>query len=402
MKRMRSFVIVFLLLGFGSLPCTTCYAERGVTDDTVKMGLLLVKTGPIAALGLPEGHAHADYFRYLNETQGGINGRKIEFIWEDDEFKVEKAVTQYNKLIHRDKVLAISTMGGTPQNMALMTALNKDKVVTLPNGLEEELVVPLKPYMFSIMPFYQDQIMVMFDYIIDELKAKNPKIGVLYSQTAFGKKCIEAAKKRAEEYNLKLAAELVLPHGAIDASAQVLALKKAGAEYVIFASLLPAMISTLKDAQKYDYWPTYFAITWSTDPQLVELTGEACKNFYGAHGVGSWSDDTPGMELLRKVAKKYNRGDDAKKMSYAYGFGQAMVYAEGIRRCGKDVSPENLKKAFETMRNFDTQGIVAPVTFTDKSHVSSDKVRLFKADVPNKTLRTVTSGDTSWRSPKKL
>lgn len=403
MKRSRSILIAFLLLGFGAWPFTTCYAARGVTDDTIKMGLLLVKTGPIAALGLPEGYGHVDYFRYLNETEGGINGRKIDLIWEDDEFKVEKAVTAYNKLIHRDKVLAISTMGGTPQNMALMTALNRDKVVTIPNGLEEELVVPLKPYMFSIMPFYQHQIEVMFDYIMDEFKAKNPKIGVLYSQTAFGKKCADAARKRAGEYNVELVAELVLPHGAVDSSPQVLALQRSGAEYVIFASLLPAMISTLKDAQKIDYWPAYFAVTWSTDPQVVKLTGDAAKNYHGAHGVGTWSDDTPGMKLLRKVAEKYNRGDDAKKMAYAYGFGQAMVYAEGIRRCGKDVSPENLKKAFETMRNFDTQGIVAPVTFTEGNHAATDKVALFKADVPNKTLKTITTDDgTIWRSPKKL
>jgi len=402
MRRTKLFWVVPVVLGLLLVMTTISYAARGVTKDTIKLGFLLVKTGPIAALGIPGGSGWTDYWKYINDTEGGINGRKIISIWEDDEFKVEKAVTQYNKLMHKDKVLAVANMGSTPATMALMATINRDKNVTITNGLEEELFVPLKPYMFSILAFYEDQIDVMFDYIMDELKEKDPKIGVVYSQTAFGKKCHDAAVKRAKEYNIKLVAELVLPHGSIDASAQVLALKKAGAKYVIFASLLPAMISILKDSAKYDYQGTFFAICWSTDPKVVALTGEAAKNYYGTYSSGAWSDQTPGMALVRKIAAHTKRGAMAKDMCYTYYIGMAMVYAEGIRRCGDDVSPENLRKAFETMRNFDTQGIIPPVTFTNTDHVSTHKVRLFKADVPNKTLKTVASGTSAWRSPKKL
>ncbi|MDY7037262.1 MAG: ABC transporter substrate-binding protein [Thermodesulfobacteriota bacterium] len=402
MKKRRLSFIISVVVGLVFVFCSVSYSARGVTKDTIKIGLLMVKTGPIAALGIPAGTGWQDYWKYINDTQGGINGRKIVSIWEDDEFKVEKAVTLYNKLMHRDKVLFIANMGGTPATMALMANINRDKNVTLTNSLEEQMFVPLKPYMFSVLAFYQHQIAVMFDYIMDELKEKDPKIGVVYSQTAFGKKCHDAAVKRAAEYNLKLVSELVLPHGAIDASAQVLALKKAGAKYVIFASLLPAMISMLKDSQKYDYSPTFFAICWATDPKLVALTGEAAKNFYGTYSCGVWSDNTPGMNLLKKIAAHNKTGKMAKDIVYAYFIGMGMVYAEGIKRCGDDVSPENLKKAFETMRNFDTQGIIPPVTFTPTNHVSTDKVRLFKADVPNKTLKTVVTGPSAWRSPKKL
>ena len=65
-------------------------AGRGVTKDTIKLGLVLVKTGPVAALGLPNGQGMVDYMNYLNE-KGGINGRKVEVIWEDELIEIVPA-----------------------------------------------------------------------------------------------------------------------------------------------------------------------------------------------------------------------------------------------------------------------------------------------------------------------
>ena len=69
-----------------------------------RLALILVKTGPVAALGLPDGWGIQDTFSEANES-GGINGRKIDFIWEDDQFKTPQAISAFNKLIFRDKVL---------------------------------------------------------------------------------------------------------------------------------------------------------------------------------------------------------------------------------------------------------------------------------------------------------
>jgi branched-chain amino acid transport system substrate-binding protein len=88
-------------------------AARGVTDKTVKLGIVLVKTGPVAALGEPNGQGMVDYFNHLNE-QGGVNGRKIEIVWEDDEFQAPKSVAAVKKLMTRDEVLTIVTRTSSP------------------------------------------------------------------------------------------------------------------------------------------------------------------------------------------------------------------------------------------------------------------------------------------------
>lgn len=372
------------------------FAEaRGVSDDTIKMGMILVKTGPVAALGLPDGWGTQDVFKEANDN-GGVHGRKIELTWEDDQFKTPVAIAKFKKLIFRDKALSIVTMGGTPQTIALFDLINKHKVVNIPNGLAEEMYKPYKPYIFTLGATYETQIKLMFDYIMNDLKAKDPKIGVVYAETEFGKKGLEAARVRAKEYDVELASELVLNIGSVDASSQVLALKKAGVEYVVTCNLVPPIITFLKTAEKYDYWPLTFGINWSCDDMVVKACKKASKNFIGVNFVGGWEDDTPGMKRVRELAEKNDR--DPKKMLtslYTAGVAVGTLFVEGFKRAGKDLSPESLKSSMETFDNFDTNGIIPPVTYTNESHAPTKKSRLYRADPEKGVMKAITD----WRTP---
>ena len=371
------------------------FAEgRGVTKDTVKLGLVLVKTGPVAALGLPDGQGMVDYMNYLNE-KGGINGRKIEVIWEDDQFEAPKSVAAVKKLISRDKVLTIMTTGGTNQTIANMANINRYKISNIPNALADEFFKPLQPYIFAMGATYEAQYHVIVDYIADDLKIKDPKIGVVYAKKEYGKKGLEAVKERAKKYNIPVVAELVLPTGAVDAGSQVLALKNAGANIVITCDVLPPVITFLKTAQKYDYWPVTFGFNWATDDMIVKACGEGAKNFIGANFVGAWSDETPGIKLVREIAKKNERKIGLTSL-YINGAGCAWLFGEAIKRAGKDLTPESLKAAMETLQNYETGGVFPPVNYSPKSHAPAELVKLYKADVPNKRLVPITD----WRKPK--
>ena len=180
---------------------------------------------------------------------------------------------------------------------------------------------------------------------------------------------MEAARKRAAQYGIKLAAELVLNIGSVDASSQVLALKKENVDYVVTCNLVPPIITYLKTAEKYDYWPTTFGINWSCDDTVVRACQSAAKNYIGVGFVGGWEDDTPGMKRVRELAKKNDR-DPAKMLTslYTMGVATSIVYAEGLKRAGENLTPETFKNAMETLKDFDTGGILPPVTFTSTSH----------------------------------
>ncbi len=389
-------VVAFLVICLGLWCAANALAEaRGVTKTTIKIGNILVKTGPVAALGLPDGWGMQDVFNAVNE-QGGINGRKIEWIWEDDQFKTPLAIAAFNKLIYRDKVLGIVTCGGTPQTIALMDLINKDKVVNIPNALADEMYKPYKPYIFILGATYETQIQLMFDYIMHDLKAKNPRIAVVYAETEFGKKGLEAAQKRAKQYGIKLVSELVLNIGSVDASSQVLSLKKDNVDYVITCNLAPPLITFLKTAEKYDYWPTTFGINWSCDNAVVKACKTAAKNYIGVNFVGGWDDDTAGMKRVRELAKKNGRDPDKMLTSlYTHGVATGIVYSEGLKRAGKNLTPDSFKNALETLKDFDTGGIVPPVTFTSTSHAPSPFSRLYRADPDKGAMIPITD----WRKP---
>ncbi len=390
------FVCALMCLG---LALTSESAEtRGVTNDAMRIGMILVKTGPVAALGLPEGWGVQDTFHSINEA-GGINGRKIDFIWEDDQFKTPLAISAFNKLIFRDKVLSILTSGGTPQTIALFDQIDKHQVVNIPNALADEMFNPHRPYIFIIGATYETQIELMFDYIMNDLKAKDPKIAVIYAETEFGKKGLEAARKRAEEYGVKLVSELVLNIGSVDASSQVLSLKKDNVDFVVTCNLAPPTITFLKTAEKYDYWPKTFGINWSCDDMVVKSCKTAAKNYFGVNCVGGWEDNTPGMQRVRELAKKNDRDPDKMLTSlYTMGVAVGTVYAEGLKRAGQDLTPENFKKGLETLKDFDTGGIVPPVTYTPTSHAPTTMSRLYRADPEKGVMVAITD----WRTPKQI
>lgn len=389
-------LVVFLMTCLGLLCATNALPqERGVTKDTIKIGTILVKTGPVAALGLPDGWGIQDAFTEVNE-QGGTNGRKIESIWEDDQFKTPQAISAFNKLIYRDKVLSIVTCGGTPQTIALFDLINKDKVVNIPNALADEMYEPYRPYIFILGATYETQVQLMFDYIMHDLKAKNPRIAVVYAETEFGKKGLEAAQKRAKQYGIKLVSELVLNIGAVDASSQILSLKKDNVDYVVTCNLAPPIITFLKTAEKYDYWPTTFGINWSCDDVVVKACKTAAKNYIGVNFVGGWADDTLGMKRVRELAKKSGRDPDKMLTSlYTHGVATGTVYAEGLKRAGQNLTPDSFKNALETLKDFDTGGIVPPVTFTSTSHAPSPLSRLYRADPDKGAMIPITD----WRKP---
>lgn len=388
-------LLVFFLICFSAIPC---FAQRGVTKDTVKLGLILVKTGPVAALGLPNGQGMVDYLHYLND-QGGVAGRKIDVIWEDDQFEAPKSVAALKKLIARDNVLTVITTGGSNQTIANMQTINEYKVPNIPNALMKEFYDPFQPYIFAMGATYDAQYECMVDYIFNDLKEKNPRIGVVYAKKEYGIGSLEAIRKRAKAYGVDLVSELVLPTGAVDSSSQVLTLQKNKVDYVITCDVMPPVITFLKTAQKYNYWPKQvFGFNWATDDALVRACGEAAKNFVGTNFVGAWSDESPGIKLTRHIAEKYKRTEIGMTSLYINGIGVSWLFGEAFKRAGKDLTPDSLKAALESLKNYSTEGVLPPVTYTPKSHSPSEMVKFFKADVANKRLVSITD----WRSPKEM
>ncbi|MDY7031595.1 MAG: ABC transporter substrate-binding protein [Thermodesulfobacteriota bacterium] len=197
------------------------YADsvRGVTDDTMKIGGIADHTGPIATICKPIIEAFKNYTRYTNE-HGGIHGRKIKLIMEDDRYSIPAGIAAFKKLLYRDKVLALLGPVSIGETKALYNQIEKLKIPTVPVVPEESAIKPFKRYIFLPHDFYDDEIGVIFEHILKDLKAENPKIAFGYPDVESGKIVRKSAEKWAKFHGLNLHLE-VFGLTAMEAASQV-------------------------------------------------------------------------------------------------------------------------------------------------------------------------------------
>ena len=385
-----------LAIGFFLLSTALTNAQdlRGITSDSVKVGIITDTTGVVADYGRHLLMGVSDYLKYINE-KGGIHGRKINLIHEDDQYKIPLAIASFEKLVTKDEVLAILHCGGTPQTMALLPKIEKEKVPVIPPGMLVPMYTPYKRYVFSYGSTYSNQIEVLIDYVINDLKVKAPKTAIVYWPVEWAKEGLRASKDRLKAYGVDPVGEIKLPMGAVDASSQVLSMKRAGAEYVIIFTLAPGIINFIKTAEKFDYFPTYLTFTWCADDSILKAVGKAAKIYYAGSMFGVWNDDSPGGKELREIAQKYGSSPKLPTL-YIQGYTTAAILVEGLRRAGKNVTVEKFVDALETLKDFDCGGMLSPMTYTPTIHKPSDYSKIVMAD----TEKLVFVPVTKWVKPR--
>jgi len=354
-------------------------AARGVTKDKIILGFIGDMTGPTVVVQKPYLDAVKNYFRYIND-QGGINGRKIKLISEDDQYQAAKAVGAFKKLVTRDKVLAIVGPTGSTQLKACYKQIEKEKVPCIGMmSTTDDMLKPFKRYIFPIMSTYQDQIRVIVDYIIKDLKGQKPGIALVTQQNEPGKVVEASARATAKANGIELVTVVNLPFGATDATSQVLLLKKAKPNYVIIQGNIGVAVALLRDAKKLGL-ATKFIGTFSTFSEHTYIkAGGAAKTYVGVHSINPWYDREPGIDKMRKITVKYEPGTEDKSRSrfYVQGWVSAMVLTEGLRRAGKDLDGEKLVSTLESIKDFDTKGLCGPISYSSSSHKGLQFMRVY-------------------------
>ncbi|MEW6613900.1 MAG: ABC transporter substrate-binding protein [Thermodesulfobacteriota bacterium] len=362
---------------------------RGVSDDTIKIGLIGDQTGVAAPVGIPYTKATKTLFQNIND-KGGINGRKIKLIVEDDHYTIPGAIAGFKKLIFRDAVLSLLFIGGTGQAFALLSQIEKHKVPVIPVSLADGLVSPVRKYVFTPTASYDDTIKLCVDYIVKDLKAKNPSIAFVYADNEFGKNGLRATEEYLTNYNLKLSSKAVINFTEIDATPQVLTLKKSDPDYIILHNAVGAVLCFFQAAKRYSLRSKVFGTFYVSDEENIKVVGDAMKDALATSPIGYWSDNTPGMAQLRKITTKYHPGTKWMIRSYSQGWLTALICAEGLKRAGKNLSPDTLVEGYETFKNFSTGEISAPISYSKNNHKGGTMSKLYKVDVKNQTFIPIT------------
>jgi len=392
MKKTLMLVVIFLasiFLGKTSL----VYSEvRGVTHDTIKIGVIGDLTGPVAQVATPYTRGFINYFRYINE-QGGIHDRKLKVTVENDRYSIPMAISAFKKLVYRDNVFALFAISQTGAFRALMDRIEKERIVLFTYSGAEFLVSPLKRHIFVSVPSYEDHVRADIDYIMNDLKAKDPRVAFVAPDTEAGKVGFLGFKDQAKLYNLKTHKEVV-NFRILDAASQILNLKRFKADYVVTTACGIALTSLfLRDAQKYGFFPSgFFGDYASCEEDVLAMSKKAAKHYYASHSCNSWFSNTSEIGKLREITMKYGPDTKSKSKSYILAWLKSTLFVEGLKRTGKDLTTKRLVNSLEGIKDFST-GLTGLVTFSPEDHRGVYHMRIFKADIEKGIMVSVTD----WR-----
>lgn len=370
-------LIVFMAVILAGCGAASKKTVAGVTDNSIKIGSFMALSGPVAAVGVPVKKGFEAYINYINE-QGGVNGRKIELIIEDDQFNPANALAAVKKLVEQDKVFAIAPALGTPGVLATLDYLAEKQVpFVYPMTGASQPAYPFKKNTFVVQPNYVDEGKILTQYAADKLNAK--KVAVLWQNSDIGKQGLEGVKAQLAKANVQLAYDGAHDVKDVDFSTHVLKAKEAGADTVIIYTVVGQCAGILKEAQKQGFKANFMTTYVNSDLNLVKLAGDAANGLI----IGGWASITDLNDANYKkfvdIYQKYNKTTETPSGYATAGFIAGEILVEGLKRAGKEVDRDNLIKALESFKDFN--GILAQgITYTGESHVGVKYLILFKVE----------------------
>ncbi len=375
-----------------ALASTSAYAQKGkydtgATDTEIKIGNIMPYSGPASSYGVI-GKTEQAYFNKIN-AEGGINGRKINFISYDDGYSPPKTVEQARKLVESDEVLLIFNSLGTPPNSAIQKYMNSKKVPQLfvATGATKWNDPKDFPWTMGWQPNYQSEAQIYAKYILKN--HPNAKIAVLYQNDDYGKDYLKGFKDGlgAKAASLIVAEETYeVTQPTIDSS--IVKLKSLGAD-VFFNITSPKFAAqAIKKMAEIEWKPLHFLNNVSASigsvikPAGMEASQGIISSAYLKDPTDpQWKDDAS-MKAWNAFLDKYFPEADRTDGSvmYAYIVAQGLVHV--LKNCGNDLTRENIMKQAASIKDFEVPGLLPGIKVntspTDFAPLSSVQLMRFK------------------------
>ena len=360
MKAFRTALFVAAL----ALTLGAAHAEPGVSKDTIKLGAYLPLQSGLAAGATQMREGTEAYFKYIND-HGGVHGRKIEWIVENDSYNPQQTVAVVKKLVDRDEVFAIVSTLGTVTSLAILPFLKQRGVPIInPAGGHENLNKPKDKNVFGILPLSYEIGESMAEHAITQQGAK--RVAIFFQNDQFGKDQRDGAVDFLKKKNITPVGEASYVPSDVDISAQVIALRQANADAVILAVIPKHGALFMQEAQKLGWKPKIVGHNTMADPVVTGLAGDALEGIHVNLMTAVDSMDRPQVKLANEILAKYS--PKTKPGYYPYlGMAGAMVFVEGAKKAGKDLTRAKLIKALEDSKRIET-GLVPPLEWNSKYH----------------------------------
>ena len=341
-------------------------AEVGVTDDTVKIGSFGALTGPYYIYGKVIMDGAQLVYNEVNEA-GGIHGRKIEYVREDDRCDAATGIAAAKKLIHQHEVFALHAGGCSNASIAARPDIDKAQVPwVVMASIGEPIYDPISKYIYTPQMTASIESLAQVDHAV---KLGKKRIGIISLQDAWGRSRYKPLIARLKHHGITPVADVEMVDTANDATAQVLKLKQANPDAIMLVLYARSAAMYLRDAHKLGFKPYTVGTSAVGDlMKVAEQVGipEAVDNTVAISHVNFVPGD-PEMDKWKGLLEKHFPGDEFL-VSHIIGIGSGSVVVEVLKRVGRDLTRERFLEELSKLKNYQSPVHAGPITCTDTDH----------------------------------
>jgi ABC-type branched-subunit amino acid transport system substrate-binding protein len=362
---MRQLTRRSILAGTGALAFAPLLSPRvahaknygpGVTDSEIKIGNTSPYSGPASSYGTV-GKAGAAYYKMIND-QGGVNGRKINFISYDDAYTPPKTVEMIRKLVEEDGVLFTAATLGTPCNSAIWQYMNQKKVPQLfvATGATKWDDPKGHPWTIGLQPNYQSEGRIYAAYILKN-KADG-KIGVLYQNDDFGKDYLKGVKDGLGDKAPMVIVEASYETTDPTVDSQIVDMKAKGVDVLVNTGIPKFAAQAIRKAAEIQWKPLHVlssigaSVGATLKPAGLENAKDLISDFYLKDPTDpQWKDDQGFKDWVSFMDKYYPDGDKSDAGN-VYGPSNAATVVQILKQCGDELTRENIMKQAASLKDF--------------------------------------------------
>jgi branched-chain amino acid transport system substrate-binding protein len=368
---MRNRLLAALAAVMLAAPVAAAETTEGVTDTEIRIGTYTDLSGVTAMWGVNNSNAWRMAFDEAN-AKGGIQGRKINYIVEDNQYQVPRSVQAINKLINHDHVFITVSNGGTPMNNATMPIqLAKGVPNVFPLTSARSMYFPLNPLKFALGASYYDQMRAGLKYFITQRDKKT--VCAISQDTDFGRDVMDGVRDEVAALNITLAAETKHKPTDTDFSAAVEKLRDAKCDLVVLGTIVRDTVQIISAVRKVDWKVDLLGQAASYDEAVAEMPGGAAEGFYSMTPMIFAYPDDP-RQAVSAFAEKYKKlyGKDPNfAAQLGYTGGQLVVAA--LERAGRDLTAEAFLKSLEGITNYNDIFGSPTFSFGAEKHQASNE-----------------------------
>jgi len=354
-----------------AVPAAAAEPIRGVTDTEILIGTYTDLSGVTAMWGVNNSNSWRMVFDQVN-TAGGINGRKIKYIVEDNQYQVPRSVQAANKLINRDGVFIMVANGGTPMNNAVMPdQLAKGVANIFPLTSARSMYEPLNHLKFGLGSSYYDQVRAGLKYFVEQRGKK--QVCSMAQDTDFGRDITDGVKDQLKASNLTLAGETLHKPTDTDFSAPVAKMRDAGCDLLVLGTIVRDSVQIISSVRKAGWTVDMMGQAASYDDAVAQVPGGTTEGFYSMTPM-LFSAEGAESPDVKAFADAYHK-EYGKNPNFAaqLGLTGAQLVVQGLKNAGRDLTSDSFVTGMEAIKNYHDIFGSPVIAFSTTKHQGSNQ-----------------------------